>query len=85
MAKALEVFQGSGQHGRDMAMVLAVAEGLTMNNHLVLGVNEALAVIPLDDPVGGHHRSRVIVRNITLSFSTSRTYLGLVLGQPFIH
>ena len=55
-----------------------------MNNHLVLGVNEGLAVIALDHAVGSHHRGRLIVRNITLPFSTSRTYLGLILGQPFI-
>ena len=66
-------------------MVLPVTEGLTMNNHLVFGINKGLAVISLDDTVGGHHRGRVIVRNITLFFSTSRTLLGLVLGQPFLN
>ena len=66
-------------------MVLAIAEGLTMDNHLVFSINEGLAVIPLDDTVGSHHGGRVIVRNITLFFSTSRTQLGLVLGQPFIN
>ena len=66
-------------------MVLPVAEGLTMNNHLVFGINEGLAVISLDDAVGSHHGGRVIVRNITLFFSTRRTQLGLVLGQPLIN
>src|SRR5450759_3611810 len=68
-----------------MDMVLPIAEGLTMYNHLVFSINEGLAVIPLDDTVGSHHGGRVIVRNITLFFSTSRTLLGLVLGQPFIN
>ena len=36
-------------------MVLAVAEGLTMNDYLVFGINEGLAVISLDDAVGSHH------------------------------
>ena len=66
-------------------MVLAIAEGLAMNNDLVLGINEGLAVISLDGAVGSHHGGRVIVRNITLFFSTSRTQLGLVLGQPFLN
>ena len=66
-------------------MVLPVAKGFTMYNHLVLGINESLAVVPLDDTVGSDHGGRVIVRNITLFFSTSRTQLGLVLGQPFIN
>src|SRR5512139_2939075 len=65
-----------------MAMVLPITEGLTMNNDLVLGINEGLAVISLDGPVRGHHFGRVVVRNITLFFSTSRTLFGLVLGQP---
>jgi hypothetical protein len=33
-------------------MVLAVTEGLTVNNDLVLGINEGLAVISLDNTVG---------------------------------
>ena len=63
-------------------MVLAMSEGLTMNNHLVFGINQGLAVIPLDGAVGGHHFGRVIVRNITLIFSANGAPLGLVLGQP---
>ena len=65
-----------------MAMVLPITEGLTMHNDLVFGINEGLAVISLDSPVGGHHFGRVVVRKITLFFSTSRTLFGLVLGQP---
>src|SRR5512143_2376652 len=82
MAKALQIRQGSGQHGWNMAMVLPITEGLTMNNDLMLGINEGLAVISLDGPMGGHHFGRVVVSNITLFFSTSRTLFGLVLGQP---
>ena len=65
-------------------MVLAVTRGLTMNDDLVLGINEGLAIISLDGAVGGHHHGRVIVRHITPFFSTSRTQLGLILGQPCI-
>ncbi len=65
-----------------MAMVLSITKGLTMDNNLVFIINEGLAVISLDGAVGGHHRGRVIVRNITLFFSTSRTLFGLILGQP---
>jgi hypothetical protein len=84
MAKTLQIRQGSGDHGRDVAMVLAIAERLTVNDDLVLGINDSLAVISLDNPVGSHHHGRIIVRNITLLFSTSRALLGLVFGQPFI-
>ena len=66
-------------------MVLAITEGLTMHNHLVFSINEGLAVISLDDAVGSHHGSRVIVRHITLFFSPRGTLLGLVFGQPLIH
>ena len=66
-------------------MVLPIAEGLTMDNHLVFSINEGLAVISLDDAVGSHHGGRVIVRNITLFFSTRGALLGLVFGQPLIH
>ena len=31
-------------------MVLAIAEGLTMHNHLVFPINEGLAVIPWTKP-----------------------------------
>ena len=68
-----------------MDMVLPIAEGLTMDNHLVFSINEGLAVISLRDAVGSHYGGRVIVRNITLFFSTRRTQLGLVLGQPLIN
>src|SRR5450759_5054826 len=68
-----------------MSVVLPITGGLTMNNHLVLGIDEGLAIISLDDTVGSHHGGRVIVRNITLFFSTSRTQLGLVLDQPFLN
>ena len=44
-----------------------------MHNHLVLGIEEGLAVISLDDAVGSYHGGRVIVRNITLFFSSRRT------------
>ena len=66
-------------------MVLAIAEGLTMDNDLVLGVYEGLAIISLDDTVGSHDGGRVIVRNITLFFSASRTLFGLVFGEPFFN
>jgi hypothetical protein len=74
MAKTLQVRQASGQHGRDMAMVLAVAEGLAMDNHLVLGIYEGLTVISLDGAVGSHHHGQIIVGNNTLSFSIRRTH-----------
>jgi len=67
-----------------MAMVLAIAEGLTMNNDLVFGINEGLTVISLDGAVRGHHFGRIVVRNIALIFSASGALLGLVLGQPCI-
>ena len=82
MAKALEVLQSSGQHRRDVAVVLPITEGLTMNNHLILAINEGLTVISLDGAVGSHHGGRIVVSNITLLFSTSRPHLGPVLGQP---
>ena len=47
-------------------MVLPVAEGLAMDNHLVFSINEGLAIIALDDPVGSHHGGRIIVRHPTL-------------------
>ncbi len=53
-----------------------------MHNDLVLGIDAGLAIISLDRAVGSHHGGRVIVRNITLFFSTRGTQLGLVLGQP---
>jgi hypothetical protein len=81
---AFATFPRPGQHGRDIDMVLPVAVGLNMDNHLLFAINETLAVIPLDDTVGSHHAGRVIVRTVALFFSPRGTLLGLVLGQPCI-
>ena len=68
-----------------MIVVLAVAEGLTMNNDLVLGIKEGLTVISLDSAVGGHHFGRIVVRKIALILSASGALLGSILSQPFSH
>ena len=85
ITNALPVCKRILKHGRNMAVVLAITEGLTMNNDLVLGINEGLAVIAPDDAVGSHHAGRIVVRNITLFLSASRTYLWLILCQPLIN
>ena len=41
-----------GQHRSQIIMILAVAEYLRMYNKLVLGINQGLAVISLDDSMG---------------------------------
>ncbi len=56
-----------------------------MDNHLILTIYKGLAVISLDDSVGGHHFGRVVAGNITLILSASGALVRLVLSQPSIN
>jgi hypothetical protein len=84
MTKALHVLQGSRQHGRDVAMILAIPAGLPMNNNLVFGIYQGLAILSLDSAVRGHHLSRVIVGKVTLIFFALSAPLGLVFCEPLL-
>ena len=49
LAQTLEILQSSLQHGRSMGMILTAAEGFPVDDYLMLGINESLALVPLDD------------------------------------
>lgn len=47
-----------------MGMILAAAEGFGVDDYLMLGIDEGLAVVALDDAMGGLHLGRLVVRYV---------------------
>jgi len=62
----LPVGFGPLQHRRDLALILAVAKRGSMPDDGMFRLDEGLAVVPLQDPMGGLHLRRVVVRDIPL-------------------
>jgi hypothetical protein len=77
MAQALEILPGSFQHGWSMGIILTIAEGLPVDNHLVLGIDQSLAVIALDHPMGRLHLGRVVIRDVTADLLARGAMPGL--------
>jgi hypothetical protein len=59
MSKTPEVLRRPIEHGGPMGIVLTMTKGLSMDDHLVLSINERLAVVTLNGPVGSPHPGRL--------------------------
>jgi len=53
-------------HRWDMSMVLAIAKGFSMEDHLMLLVRQGLAIVTLQRPMPGRHHRRFIIRDVAL-------------------
>ena len=84
MTQVLEILPSSLQHGWPMGIILTVVEGLTMDNHLLLAVDEGLAIVPLDDSMGCFHLGRVVIRNVAGNLLPRGSILRLVLLEPLL-
>src|SRR5262245_33980745 len=63
---SLPVGFGPLQHRRDMAIILAVAKRSGMQNNLVFGIDEGLAIVPLQGAMSRLHFCRVVVSDVAL-------------------
>ena len=82
MPQALKILQGPVQHGRPMGMILTSAEGLGVNDDLVLPIDERLAVVPLEDPMGRFHLGRVVIREVTADLFARGPVLRVMIFEP---
>ena len=64
MAQILEILPSPFQHGWPMGIILPIAEGFPVDNHLVFGIDQGLAVVALDHPMGRLHLGRLVVREV---------------------
>jgi hypothetical protein len=53
-----------------------------MDNHLVLAVNEGLAVVPLDDAMGRFHLGRLVIREVAADLFARGPGLGVSTFEP---
>jgi hypothetical protein len=77
-AKGLHVRFGSLQHGRHMPIVLSIAKGFRMHDDLMFGIDQGLAIVTLQDAVGGEHLRRLVIRDITLQLLTLLPAFGVM-------
>jgi hypothetical protein len=70
---------GSLQHRRHMPIILAVAKRFGMDDDLMFGIYEGLAVVPLHDPMGRLHVRRVVSGDMTLQHCAPLAPLRFVL------
>src|SRR5262249_40370216 len=77
----LHVRFGSIQHRRHVPIVLPVAERLRMHDDLMLGIDQRLAVVTLNDAMSGVHLRRLVIGDVTLQLLALLPALGLVRGQ----
>ena len=67
-----------------MGMTLTPAEGFSMDNSLMFGINGSLAVVPLDDAMGRLHLSRLVIRKVTADFFARGPVLGVIIFEPLL-
>ena len=53
-----------------------------MNYDLVLGIDEGLAVVTLDQAMGRPHLSRVVIRDVAADLFFGGPILGLIFLEP---
>ena len=63
-------------------MILTPAEGLGMNDDLVLAIDERLTVVALDDAMGCFHLGRVVIREVTADLLARGAVLGVIILEP---
>jgi hypothetical protein len=67
-----------------MGMILTPAEGLGVNDDLVLPIDERLTVVALDHAMGRFHLGRLVVREVADSFFARGPVLGRISLQPVL-
>jgi hypothetical protein len=82
--QALEILQSSVQHGRPMGMILTSTEGFGVDDYLVFGINESLAIVPLDDAMGRLHFGRVVIREVAADLLARGPVLGVITLEPLL-
>jgi hypothetical protein len=66
-----------------MGIILTNAKGLSMEDYLMLGIDESLAVVTLDDAMRGFHLGRLVVREVAADLLACGAMPGLILLEPF--
>ena len=82
--QALKILQSSLQHGRSMGMILTPAEGFGVDDYLMFGIDESLAVAALDDAMGRLHLGRLVVRHIAADLLACGPVLGVIIFEPLL-
>jgi hypothetical protein len=67
-----------------MRIILTPAEGLGVDDDLMLAIDKRLTVITLDDAMGCLHLSRLVIREVTADLFARGSVLGLIYFQPFL-
>ena len=67
-----------------MSIILTIAEGLSVDNHLVFGIDQGLAVVALNDTMGRLHLGRIVIRYLTTDLLACGARFGLILLQPLL-
>jgi hypothetical protein len=55
-----------------------------VDNHLVLGIDQSLAAIALDHPMGRLHLGRVVIRDVAADLLARGAMPGLILLEPLL-
>jgi hypothetical protein len=82
-ADSAKVLFGACQHGSEIFVILA-AESLGSENDLMLGIDQGLGVVTLDDAVRTGHLHRFIIDDIALDFPAIAAAFGLLLLQEAV-
>jgi len=77
------ILLGSLQHGSKVLMILS-AEGLSMQDDLMLVIDQGLGIVALNDAMRGRHLSRLIIGEIALDLFGAFAQLGFVLLEEGI-
>ena len=77
-----KVLSGALDHGLEEFMFLGCAEGLGMDDDLMLVIHDGYPVIALDDPVGGLHGCALIVGDVALYGLAGLARFVIVFFQP---
>jgi hypothetical protein len=65
-------------------MILTPAEGFSVDDHLMFGINESLAVVPLDDAMGRLHFGRLVIGEVTADLLARGPVLGVIILEPLL-
>jgi hypothetical protein len=84
VSQTLKILQSPLQHGRSMGLILPPAEGFGVDDYLVLGIDEGLAVVALDDAMGRPHFSRVVIRDVAADLLFCGPILCLILLESLL-
>ena len=68
---------------RHVPIILTITERCCMDDDLMLRIDQGLAIVPLNDPMGGLHVRRVVIRDMTLQLLAPFARFGSFSSKNF--